>query len=259
MEKSVNKVHSVAKAMHLLELLEAGPLSLRDLSQQSGWPKSTVHGLLNSMRESRTIEQSENDGRYRLGLRLFELGSKISSSWDITAIARPHMQNIALQTGQSVYLTMLDRNEVMLMDYADSGGPLRISADKGSRFPAYCTAPGKAIMANLSGYEVQSILNKGLFAYTPHTILSAQKMKDELLLCKKQGYAVEDGEHRIGLRAVAAPIFDVSGKPKWAISVIGMFRRISDDGFIAAREAVIHAAAIISDDLGYRSLKVHNK
>jgi len=251
-EKSINKVHSVAKAMYLLELLEKGPLSLKDLAQRSGWPKSTVHGLLNSMRESRMIEQAENDGRYRLGLRLFELGSKISSAWDITAIARPHMQHIAIQTGQSVYLTMLDRNEVLLMDYADNGSPLRISADKGSRFPAYCTAPGKAIMSNLSGYEVQSILNKGLFAYTPHTILSAQKMKEELFICKKQGFAVEDGEHRIGLRAVAAPIFDVSGKPAWAISVIGMFRRISDDSFIVSQQAVVNAAAVISADLGYR-------
>ena len=254
MEKPINKVHSVAKAMYLLELLETGPLSLKELAERSTWPKSTVHGLLNSMRESRIIEQAESDGRYRLGLRLFELGSKISSSWDITAIARPHMQHIAIQTGQSVYLTILDRNEVLLIDYADNGGPLRISADKGSRFPAYCTAPGKALMANLSGYEVQSILNKGLFAYTPHTILSAQKMKEELIICKEQGFAVEDGEHRIGLRAVAAPIFDVSGKPAWAISVIGMFRRISDDSFAAARQAVVNAAAAISADLGYRPL-----
>ena len=101
-EQEGKTIHSVAKAIRLLDLLTAAgqPASLTELYQKTGWPKSTIHGLLSTMRESGLIEQTPN-GRYWLGIRLFEYGCAVSNSWDIGAIARPHMQNICTELCRS--------------------------------------------------------------------------------------------------------------------------------------------------------------
>ena len=115
-EQEGKTIHSVAKAIRLLDLLTAAgqPASLTELYQKTGWPKSTIHGLLSTMRESGLIEQTPN-GRYWLGIRLFEYGCAVSNSWDIGAIARPHMQNICTELGESVFLSVFDRAAVVTL------------------------------------------------------------------------------------------------------------------------------------------------
>ena len=100
-------IHSVAKAIRLLDLLaeRTKPATLTELYQATGWPKSTIHGLLSTMREAGLIEQMPN-GRYWLGIRLFEYGCAVSNAWDIGAIARPHMQKICAELGESVFLSV---------------------------------------------------------------------------------------------------------------------------------------------------------
>ena len=110
-EQEGKTIHSVAKAIRLLDILtESGqPASLTELYQKTGWPKSTIHGLLSTMRESGLIEQMPN-GRYWLGIRLFEYGCAVSNSWDIGTIARPHMQSICAELGESVFLSVLQQS-----------------------------------------------------------------------------------------------------------------------------------------------------
>ena len=104
-ELEAKTIHSVTKAIRLLELLReaGGPLTLTELYQLTGWPKSTIHGLLSTMREAGFIEQTQT-GRYWLGIRLFELGCAVSNAWDIASIARGPMQNICQTLGESVFL-----------------------------------------------------------------------------------------------------------------------------------------------------------
>ena len=92
-------IQSVAKAMRLLDLLAASerPMTLAEISAQTGWPKSTVHGLLSTMREFSTVAQ-DNEGRYMLGIRLFEYGCTLSNSWTIIEIAKPFIQHISYET-----------------------------------------------------------------------------------------------------------------------------------------------------------------
>ena len=89
-------------------------------------------------------------------------------------------------------------------------------------------------------------------AYTPHTITRREQLEAELERVQQQGFAVEDGEYRVGLRSVAAPIFSVEGQVRWAIGIVGMFRRVSSEEFQQARELVCRAAERISYDMGYR-------
>ena len=104
-------VQSVAKALRLLDLLMEAhqPLTLAALSEQTGWPKSTIHGLLSTMRESAVVDQ-QSDGRYCLGVRLFEYGCAVGASWSVSDLAKPHLQHLASVTGQSVFLSLLNRS-----------------------------------------------------------------------------------------------------------------------------------------------------
>jgi DNA-binding IclR family transcriptional regulator len=252
-------VKSVAKALRLIDYLAEAkrPLSLQELTQYAGIPKSTLHGLLTPLRESGLIEQGQ-DGRYRLGIRLFELGSIVSASWNIASIARPHLQNIAIQTGQSVQLSMIDKCGVLILDYADTNSSLRVVTEVGDRLPIHSTALGKAILAFLPEIQAKGCLKTGMFSFTPHTITDMEDMMAALEKIRERGYAIEDGENRIGLRGVAAPIFDISGAPVYALGVIGMFRRTISEDFLVAKTLVCAAAEQISQELGYRPAPAKN-
>ena len=249
-----SQVKSVSKALRLIDHMAEfkRPLSLLELSQCSGMPKSTVHGLLATLRESGYVEQAA-DGKYHLGTRLFELGNIVSTSWNIVPIARPHLQNIALQTGQSVQLSMIDKAEVLILDHADANSSLRVVTEVGDRLPLHSTASGKAIMAFLPPSQVDRLLRQGMPSFTPHTITGAEQMHAVLDKIRQQGYAVEDGENRIGLRGVAAPIFDIDASVRYALGVMGMFRRTLSDEFNCAKDLICSAAQIISKELGHQA------
>ncbi len=254
MSESTNKVMAVSKAIRLINGLADArqPLSLQELSSKSGFPKSTSHALLSSMRDEHWIEQTA-DGKYRLGVRLFELGSLVSQSWDIVRSARPHIQHIASETGEPVQLAAIDHHEVLIIDALDTAGGLRVVTNIGSRLPIYCTALGKAMLAYMPPAQAAGILRPAeMLAYTPHTLTDPEKLVTELAATRERGFALENGEYRIGLRAVAAPIFDVSGTARYAIGVTGMFRRMTGEDFILAQELIDTAARAISAEMGYR-------
>ncbi len=254
MPEQPNHVKSIVKAIRLIDLFAETkrPLSLRELAQHTGMPKSTIYGLLAPLRESGFLSQA-SDGRYHLGIRLFELGSIVSASWNIVPLVRPHLQNIAIQTGQSAQLSMIDKGEVLIVDYADTNSSLRVVTEVGDRLPVHSTAAGKAMLAYLPKVQAESILKADLPSFTPHTICTAEEMMAEIEKIRGEGVAVEDGEHRIGLRGVAAPLFNVYGEPRYALGVIGMFRRTSSDSFSAAKVLIRNAAEQISRELGYRA------
>ena len=140
-------VQSVAKALRLLDLLMEAhqPLTLAALSEQTGWPKSTIHGLLSTMRESAVVDR-QSDGRYCLGVRLFEYGCAVGASWSVSDLAKPHLQHLASVTGQSVFLSMLNRSEVITIEQVQSRVGLRVVSEVGTRLPLHCTSQGKVFI-----------------------------------------------------------------------------------------------------------------
>ncbi|MEG2215985.1 MAG: IclR family transcriptional regulator [Clostridia bacterium] len=254
MDEICGKVQSVTKAMKLIDCLAKAKhaLTLQELSQQAGYPKSTAHALLSTLRDCSFVEQWD-DGKYRLGIRLFELGMVVSGSWDILPLARNYIQSIAAETGEPVQLTTLDKNEVLVLDTQNPNTAFRVVLSTGSRLPCHCTASGKAMLAFLPQAKTKSILRTiEIFAFTPHTMTESEQLEAELADVRRSGFAIENGEYRIGLRAVAAPIFDVTGTPKYAISVYGMYRGINGDDFLLAQRLVQSTASAISKELGYR-------
>jgi DNA-binding IclR family transcriptional regulator len=148
-----NIILSVAKAMELLQILsQAGkPLLLKELTALCGYPKSTVFGLLTTMRAYDVVTQTP-DGRYTLGLRLVE------RSWDISTVARPYMEHLCRQTGVSVMLSVCEGGSVITLDQVETRGSLRVVSDTGSRLPIYCTSQGKVFLAHMSRTGAEALL-----------------------------------------------------------------------------------------------------
>lgn len=248
------QVQSVCKAMDLLACLAQarGALSLSELSRRTGIPKATAHGLLASMRPSAVVEQSA-DGKYRLGVRLFEYGCVVSRGWNVLEAAAEPMRRVAEETGETVSIAALDRGSVLVLDCADAHSDLRVVSEKGSRLPLHCTSQGKLLLAYLPQVQRRSLLRGCDFAaYTPHGHTSAASLEAELPEILERGYAIENGEYRIGLRSASAPVLDVNGQAAYAVCVVGMFRRINSPELERAVQLLLDAAEQISFGLGYR-------
>jgi IclR family acetate operon transcriptional repressor len=241
-------IQSVAKAMRLLDIIAASaePMSLSEIHEVTRWPKSTIHGLLSTMRETSVVAQ-DSEGRYMLGIRLFEYGCTLSSSWTIIEKAKPFIQHISYQTGETVFLSILDCGEVITLDRADNRTGLQATAEMGCRLPIHCTSQGKLFLAHMKEEERNEILSRQeLTAYTSRTITEESRLLRELELIRERGYSVESGEYKSGLRSVAAPIRDEHGNVRYAIGIIGMYRQLETDNFDRAIGVVCDTAERIS-------------
>ncbi len=249
-----NIILSVAKAMELLQLLSQSgrPLLLKELTDLSGYPKSTVFGLLTTMRRYDMVTQTP-EGRYALGLRLFEYGRQVERSWDISSVARPYMEHLCRQTGASVMLSVCEGGSVITLDQVEARNGLRIVSDTGSRLPVYCTSQGKVFLAHMSRASAEALLRRQrLHPFTPHTVTDIPSLLREAETCRSSGYAIENGEYKIGLRSISAPVYNVDGKVRYTVGVIGMFRSVHSEEFRQAVEQVCATAGMISTALGYR-------
>ena len=252
-EQDTTQVRSVAKAMELLErLLERrAPMTLQELSTASGYPKSTVHALLSTMRAYSVISQGA-DGRYALGLRLFECGCAVSESWDVSRLAHPYLEELSARTGASSFIAFLNGNEVTSFDRCAGGAGLQVVPELGSRLPLHATSQGKLLLSAMGEGEVlRRVQKSGLRAYTPHTVIESGKLLDTLEEVRRNGYAVEDGEYKIGLRSVSAPVYDSGGALRYALGVVGLFRNLRSEEFRGAVRHTVACAARLSSALGY--------
>ncbi|MBQ1821230.1 MAG: IclR family transcriptional regulator [Clostridia bacterium] len=247
-------VRAIAKACTILDVLTEGkrPMALGEIAAAVGYAKSTVFGLLSSMRNCGLVEQDSETGRYALGVRLFEYGSAVQSTRNVIALAKEPMERLVKATGESASLSMLDRGEALVLSHAEADSSFHIVSETGAHLPAFCTAQGKVLLSSLSDTAVRRIFEAQFQQFTPHSVSSADALLAELETVRKTGFAIENGEFKIGVRGVAAPIRDHTGAIRYCVGLIGMFRRVDSDEFRAATAEVIKTAAALSEALGYR-------
>lgn len=253
------QVKSVAKALTILNVLadHQREMSLGDISKEMQMAKSTVYGLLATLRDFGYIDQSPLDGKYRLGIRLFEVGNIVANSWDVRQVAAPFIQTLVDELGETVHLVVLDKGEVLYIDKRESAKlSLRIVSQVGTRLPTHCTGVGKVFLANLPIDEVRRIIaTKGLVKYTKKTITDLSRLEEELNLVKRQGYAMDNEEIMESLRCVAVPLRDHTGKVCAAISVSGPVSRFDGEQLKSIVNLIVHIGQEISISLGYRAKK----
>jgi DNA-binding IclR family transcriptional regulator len=200
----------------------------------------------------RLVEKHPDSGRYRLGLRLFELGSKAISVLDLREQAHPFLSQVMSETQETVHLCVLDQDEMLYVEKLEPQRSVRLASRVGRRAPAYCTSVGKAILAELADAEVNAIVRRsGLKRITPHTITTAAGLKTELKGIRELGYAIDNEENEEGVRCVGVAVRDHSRRPVAAISVSGPAFRLGRGNIGRIARSLRQAAEALSSELGY--------
>ena len=248
-----NKVHALSKAIDLLDILagEEKGLRLSAIAARSGYPKSTVHALLSTMRDRGLVSQ-QDDGAYTLGIRLFEYGAAVSRGFDIGRAARPYLERLASLTGANAVISVFDSAGAVALYYAASSSGVQIMPEIGVRLPLHATSQGKLLLSTLSDSAAARLCEQqGMTPFTPHTLTELPELTRRLESIRQNGYAVEDGEYKIGLRSVSAPVFVADGTARYALTTIGFFRRVTEEDFLNAVRRTVEQARRLSGALGY--------
>jgi DNA-binding IclR family transcriptional regulator len=251
-----SRIQSVARALAILDALAEArrELALHEIAERLALPKSTTHGLISTLRDFGYVEQCAFTAKYKLGLRLFEVGSVVALGWDVRTIAAPYIEKLLEEMRETVHLVILDKYEVLYIDKRESSESLRIASQVGMRLPAHCTGVGKVLLAHLSPQDRREVIAaKGLPRYTRNTLTDAASLEAELSRIREQGYSIDNEEIMDSLKCVAAPIRDQSGKVISAISLSGPISRMQGERFQTALKLVTKTAAEISARLGYRA------
>ena len=162
------------------------------------------------------------------------------------------MEHLCQQTGASVVLSVCEGGSVVTLDQAETRGGLHIVSDVGSRLPLYCTSQGKVFLANMSRAGAEALLRaQTMTQFTPHTVTDPSALMREIETCRANGYAIENGEYKIGLRSVSAPVYGVDGAVRCTVGIVGMLRSTHSEEFRRAVEQVTAAGRMLSAALGY--------
>jgi IclR family acetate operon transcriptional repressor len=242
-------VQSLSRALGLLDSLAESPdgISLSDLSQQVGLSVSTTHRLLTTLEQQRYVRCDPATRRWSIGLQAFIVGSVFVKARDLLEIARPRMRGLMEESGETVNLAVLDGGEVIFLAQVECRQMMRALAPPGVRVPLHCSSLGKALLAALPEAEIGRILRQhGLPRLTPKTVTTVARLRADLAQARERGYALDDQEHSIGLRCVAAAVFDEHREQVGAVSLSGPAVRIPDERVAILGDLVRKTAASIT-------------
>lgn len=248
-------VQSVERSLSILEALsdyEDG-LGITEISEKVGLHKSTVHRLLSTLIQKGYVEQSEETNRYKLTLKLFELGSKKVGKIDVVNVAKPYLRDLMKMTNEVVHLVIRDGNEIVYVDKVESESTIRMYSRIGKRSPIYCTAVGKAMLSYMTDEQVEQIWNQSdIKKFTEKTITNLEEFKEHLKVVREKGYAIDEQENEIGIRCVGAAILNYKGEVCSAISISGSIISFTEDKIDGFAKILIEYVGKISKELGYR-------
>ncbi len=252
--KSRTRLSSVANSLRLIKTFSEDEyeIGISDLAKRLGLAKSTVHRLASTLLEQGMLEQNPADGKYRLGLALFELGTLVRRKMDFTTEARPFLRTLMEKTGETVHLAILDHDSILYVITHESKQALRMGSKVGTRAPVPSTAVGKALLAFQPEAEIERIIARGLPASAPNAIVDPKALRRELALIRARSYALDDEESEIGLRSIAAPIRVYSGSVVAAISIAGPVHRMARKALLGWLRELTDAAEAISQRFGWQ-------
>lgn len=247
-----NSVRAVERALDILLCFtrEEPTRSLTQIAESVRMSKTTVHRLLLTLENKRFLKRDKVTGLYRLGFRFIEMASLVFHDVDLNRWARPYLQSISEQCGETVDLSVLDGAHVIYIEVVESPQRVKIAAAVGQRLPAYCTASGKAILAFMPEDLVRQVLSQEMKKYTEQTSISIPDILEDLRTTAERGYAISEQEYEKDINAVSAPIFDAEGKPIAAIAVAGPSFRLGKERFSEIGELIRREAKVISDEVG---------
>jgi IclR family KDG regulon transcriptional repressor len=214
-------VRAVERAMQILSAFggEHAERGISEIAQATGLHKATAHRIMMTLHNGGFLERAPDGERFRLGIRVVELGLGALRGLDLRQAAFPYMQQLVERFDETCDLGIYDRGMVLYVEVVHSQHSLTIAARVGRRLPAYCTASGRVFLAFLPPDVVEPVLSSPMTPCTAKTVTSPAKLREELEATRQRGYALDDEEFEEGIRAVSAPIRNIDGNVIAALSM----------------------------------------
>lgn len=254
MPQSSYTIESLQRGLRVLSLFtrETPSLSLTEIKEAAQLNKTTAFRIISTLEADGYLERDPETKRYRPSLKVLRLGFTAVSSLEFRDIARPYLRQLSQDADETVSLSVLDGMDVVYVDRVRRQQIVGVVLGIGSRIPAQCGSMGKVMLAHLPPDELDRRLSQPLTPCTPHSIIDRAAFETELAQVRQQGYALNNEELEIGLRAVAAPIWDHTNQVVAAINITGSVRTISPERMVTELVPLVRETAVhISRALGY--------
>lgn len=246
-------IQAVQRALHLLDLLSQQDEGARlgDLAERSGLAPSTVHRLLTTMEEQRFVQFSPAEGVWHVGQASYRVGMAFTRRGTMAGLAQPLLRRLRDSTRETVNLAAVEAGEIVMLSQIEGRDILRALARPGGHVGMTSSSLGKAILAYYPEAEIERVIQRfGLPRITPRSIVRPADLTTELARIRSRGFALDDEEVQVGLRCVAAAIFDAAGDAIGAVSVSGPAPRLPDARIADLGPLVAETAAAITEALG---------
>ncbi len=230
MKKITYSAPSVKKAFKILHAVSDSSegLGISDLSKKLKIGKSTVHGITAALEELGVLVRDPLYKRYSVGYSLLELCRTTFKKIDLKDLARKPMEKLMGKVGETVFLGVLNGDHVTIVDVVESRNEMKITSPPGTRLPLLAGATGRVLLSQIEKEKVKEMIQKkGMVRYTSKTVVDQRQFLREVEKTKDQGYAVDDEEYILGVRAVATPLVFPSSPPA-ALWVVGFTSTLDD-------------------------------
>lgn len=238
---------SVKRAFEILKLVSASKdgVGISEIARGLGMAKSTVHGMTSALGEIGVVLRDPVTKRYTLGFTLFELGKSAYSQIDLKDLARPVAEELMERTQASVFLGVLNWDHVTIIDVVEPRTELKITAPIGTTLPLLAGAAGKVFLSRMDEEGARKIIKtKGLTRFTENSITSTESYLQVIRAARENGYATDDEEYILGVRAVAAPIQKAAPLLS-AIWVVGFKASLDEERMNLLTQYTVDAARAI--------------
>jgi IclR family transcriptional regulator, KDG regulon repressor len=226
-------------------------LSLSEIAERLGLPKSSVYRLLATLAAHGFVERDATTRRYRLGIRLFEIGSAAIHERGLHSATHPVLEELAVTTGETCHVAVLSGAEAVYIYKIDGPSSFSMTSRVGGRAPCHCTSIGKVLIAWGGEELLKRLAWAGLRPYTSRTITNVSQLGVELERVRALGYALDRDEYEENLCCAAAPVRDHAGQVVAAIGIAGPSHRLTTENLDRLVPAVVGAAGAVSRNLGY--------
>jgi IclR family transcriptional regulator, KDG regulon repressor len=250
----MREIQSLARGLRIVDYIVNAdrPVTVTELATLLEVDKSTASRLVQTLQNYGYLQQDTNSRAYVVGKRLHTVGWQITNRYDLRETARPFLDQLAEATGECAHIGVYSAGKVVVTDDVQPDTSLlRVVGKTGRGIYLHNTAVGKGLLAH-----GDFPLPDDLPAVTDATITDPDALRRDLARVKACGYALDDEENEIGVRCIAAPVFDAVGSTIAAIGVSGPKVRISDDQIEVLGKAVCEAARRLSRELGYFAVTV---
>jgi IclR family acetate operon transcriptional repressor len=249
-QPSTRRIGAAERAIAVLDTLaEGGELGTNEIARRTGMTPSTVSRQLGTLAASGLVERVSSNGRYRLGLRIVHLANALLARLDVRGVARPHLEELVRQTGETATLSVPGEEDAITIDFVSGAHHVQPVSQLGRPSIAHATSAGKVMIA----FSGRSLPAAPLRAYTTRTITDPAVLAREIEQVREQGWAQAIEEREPGLSAIAAPVWSSRGDLEAIAALQGPTSRFDEAAVEAALPIVLGEAEAISRELGWRA------